>query len=160
MSLRFVIMHGGPAIILSDEALATMDRFRQINPRDKEAGGQLFARIEGIDTVIVEATPPGWLDRRARYRFWPNCWFQQREIRDRYAKGLHFVGDWHTHPEAMPRPSCEDIRNMVECFKASLHDLRAFVMIVVGTASAPEGLHVALIDGHDMLRLDPDTTVR
>lgn len=159
MSLRFVIMHDGPSIILSDEVLVTMDRFRQINLRDSEVGGQLFARIEGVDTVIVEATLPSWLDRRAPHLFWPNRWLQQREIRDRYAKGLNFVGDWHTHPEAMPRPSCEDTRNMAECFTASLHDLRAFVMIVVGTASAPEGLHVALIDGRDVLRLDPDTAI-
>lgn len=133
-------------MVLTDAALAAMNRFRQTGPRDKEAGGQLFARFDGTDTVIVEATSPKWLDRRNRYGFWPNRWIQQREIRERYTRGLHFVGDWHTHPEPIPYPSQEDFRNMQECFRHSLHDLHAFVMIVVGTAQAPAGLHVTLIE--------------
>lgn len=145
MSLRYVLTPGGSAVVLSDTALKTMNHYRQIAPRSKEAGGQLFARFEGDDTIIVEATPPKWCDRRNRYNFHPSRWLQQQEIRKRYACGLHFVGDWHTHPESLPQPSQKDYRNMQECFNDSIHDLNRFIMIIVGYAEAPEGLHVTLI---------------
>lgn len=147
MTLRYTLSSAGPAIILSDPALATFNRFRQRSCRAKEAGGQLFARFDGVDTLLLEATPPKWLDRRGRNGFVPNRWMQQREIRTRHALGLHFVGDWHTHPEPIPHPSREDIFSMIDCFRRSLHDLRAFVLIVVGTEPAPDGLYVAIIDG-------------
>ena len=156
LSPRFVLKPGGPAVIITDAALATMNRFRQIRPRDKEAGGQLFALFDGADTVIVEATPPKSTDYRARREFRPNRWLQQREIRDRHARGSHFVGDWHTHPEPVPRPSTEDIGNMMECFSQSQHDLHVFVMLIIGTEPAPKGLHVALTDQYFFRRLIVD----
>jgi integrative and conjugative element protein (TIGR02256 family) len=146
LSLRYVLEQGGSAVVLTDEVLVTMNRYRQTGQNDKEAGGQLFAQFEGSDAIIVEATPPKWCDRRSRHHFQPNRWFQQQDIRKRYAQGLHFVGDWHTHPEPVPHPSKEDLCNMQECFKSSLHDLHAFIMIIVGYAQVPDGLHVALIE--------------
>lgn len=156
MTARFVLALGGPGVVISDKALAAMDRFRQLRPNDKEAGGQLFATFDGGDTVIAEATGPKWLDRRSRHGFRPNRLLQQFEIRERYARALHFVGDWHTHPEAIPSPSFEDLRNMTDCYERSLHDLRAFIMLIVGTAPAPGGLHVALVDGSAVQTMIPD----
>ncbi len=153
MTLRFVLKQGGPAIVLSQSVLDTMNRYRQTSLQHKEAGGQLFAQFIGADTVIVEATPPTQLDRRSRSRFWPNRLLQQREIRDRYKKGLHFVGDWHTHPESVPYPSSDDTQSMMECFKLSVHELQAFVLVIIGLNPAPEGLHVALIHGKVMKQL-------
>ena len=145
MKLRYIVAKGGPALIIAETALVTMTQFQQIAERDKEAGGQLFAIFEGSDTVIVEATPPKVLDWRTRRKFRPNRILQRREIRCRYKRGLHFVGDWHTHPEPIPRPSAADVRNMQECFNKSLHDLAAFVMIILGTNPVPTGITVALV---------------
>lgn len=154
--LRYSIVSGGPAIILTDDMLAVFDRYRQRSHRDKEAGGQLFAKFEGTETVIVDATVPSLLDRRNRTRFEPNQWLQQREIRAKRDQGLHFVGDWHSHPEAVPRPSYVDLHSMRECFACSMHDLRNFVLIVVGTAPAPTGLYVGLV-GSKIVRLRCET---
>lgn len=153
MTLRYTLPHGGPAIILSDPVLATFDLYRQLSPRAKEAGGQLFAQFDDADTILLEATPPKWLDRRSRNGFVPNRWIQQREIRERYARGLHFVGDWHTHTESVPQPSHEDIYNMIDCFGRSLHDLRAFVMVIAGTRPPPEGLYIAIVDRNSAKQL-------
>lgn len=145
MNLRFVEKKEGPAIILTASALATMRQYQQIDHNDKESGGQLFAIFEGTDTVIIEATRPKLLDRRTRYKFMPNRWLQQKEIQDRYKRGLHFVGDWHTHPESIPHPSIEDIVSITECFKLSHHELRAFAIVVVGSEPFPAGLSVILV---------------
>ena len=146
MSLRYVAATGGPGLVLTDPALASMTRFQQTGERDREAGGQLFAIFEGSDTLIIEATPPKLFDRRTRHGFRPNRTLQRREIHRQYKRGLHFVGDWHTHPESIPHPSAEDLRNMQECFSESVHSLRAFAMIILGTDPLPTGILVALVD--------------
>lgn len=156
MTLKYLLKPGGPAIIISQAAIDVMVQYRQIDHHHREAGGQLFAQFLGADANIMEATRPKLLDRRSRHRFEPNRWLQQREIRNRHSKGLHFVGDWHTHPENTPRPSREDIESVLECFTLSIHELQAFVMIIVGKKPAPAGLYVALVKGATITPLTPD----
>ena len=147
---------GGASVVIADQAIRTMMRFRQTGSMQKEAGGQLFGYFDGFRTTVVEATRPKWLDRRGRAIFLPNRWLQHWEIRKRYAQGLHFIGDWHTHPEKIPHPSTVDLQNMTECFDRSVHELNAFIMIIVGTALPPEGLHVSLIKKGAVLTMVPD----
>lgn len=156
--MRFMPRQSGAGIVLSDSAVMTMDVYRQTGNKDKEAGGQLFARFDGADTVIDIATPPKWLDKRSRYRFEPSKWMQQREIAAMHAKGLHFVGDWHSHPEPIPRPSELDLASMHDCFVRSHHELRAFVLVIVGTQAGPEGFYVALIEKQAHVQLHVDAT--
>jgi integrative and conjugative element protein (TIGR02256 family) len=73
---------------------------------------------------------------------------EQKEIRERHTRGLHYVGDWHTHPSPKPTPSSLDYLSMQDMVRASAHRLNGFVLIVVGTLSAPEGLHVSVNDGN------------
>ena len=153
MNLRYVALPEGAALILSWHAVETMTQFRQTSPNHKEAGGQLFGHFKGSDSSIVEATMPKWLDRRGRTEFRPNRWLQCLEIRNRYRKGLHYIGDWHTHPEKHPQPSIEDLLNMKECFDRSRHALHAFVLVIVGIDSPPEGLHISLITKDSVLSL-------
>ena len=157
MSLRYVLVPGGASIVITEQAITTMNRHRQAGSFQKEAGGQLFGRFDKARTIIVEATPPKWLDRRGRAKFRPNRWLQHREIRDRFARGLHFIGDWHTHPEKIPYPSSEDLQSMKECFERSVHELHAFLMIIVGTALPPKGLHVSLIKKDSVLTMAQET---
>ena len=154
MSLCYGTVTGQPSILITDAALAIMLGCRQAKPSDKEAGGQLFAEFYSRDVVIVEATPPTLLDRRSKYRFRPNRLLQRREIRKKYAAGLHFVGDWHTHPEEQAIPSVDDITSMQDSFCRSAHDLSAFLLIIVGIARPPDAWHVALVtaDGAQQLR--------
>jgi integrative and conjugative element protein (TIGR02256 family) len=153
VTIRYVEKIGGPAVILTDNALETMHQYRQLHAMSKEAGGQLFAKFHGSDTIIVEATQPKILDKRSRYGFKPNRMLQRLEIYDRYRKGLHFVGDWHTHPQDDPSPSNEDIMSMMECFHQSIHNLRAFLIVIMGKNPAPEGLYVALVQGKSVVDL-------
>jgi proteasome lid subunit RPN8/RPN11 len=69
--------------------------------------------------------------------------------------GFHFVGDWHSHPEAVPTPSSSDTRTIMEAVAKSQHHLFGFVMIVVGNSRFPEALHVSLNTGTSQLRLQP-----
>lgn len=129
-------------------------KYQQLHKGQTEAGGQLFGTITERTILIVEATGPRKLDRRSRYSYIPNRRAEQLEIDERFAAGLHFLGDWHTHPEPTPTPSGVDLRNMQECVRRSRRALSGFLLLIVGTAALPRGLHASLHDGNDVLFLD------
>jgi hypothetical protein len=60
----------------------------------------------------VEATGPRRTDRRTRTSSVPDRRAEQREIDDRFRRGLHFLGDWHTHPKNIPHPSGPDVASL------------------------------------------------
>ena len=92
-------------------------------------------------------------DRRGRMFFHPDRKTEQAEIVALYASGLHYIGDWHTHPTQYPMPSKVDIRNIEESVTQSTHQLNAFVLVIVGNATPPEGLYVSVNDGIEDIRL-------
>jgi proteasome lid subunit RPN8/RPN11 len=65
------------------------------------------------------------------------------------------VGDWHSHPEPVPRPSYLDLHSMKECFLRSKHELRNFLLIIVGNRAGPAGLYVALVS-NEIVKLDQE----
>ena len=153
MSLRIPLGDSGELVILTDAVLEHFRRHQQQRKKDTEAGGQLFGRIQEKIITIEEATGPRRSDIRSRYSYIPDRKAEQREINDRFPSGLHFIGDWHTHPEPIPHPSGTDLDNMRECVKKSRRAVSGFLLIIVGTAPPPSGLHASLHNGKDTLLL-------
>lgn len=153
--IEYPIGASGQVIVLSDDVLLHLLRHRQFGRRDAEAGGQLFARIEDNTIVVVEVTGPRGGDRRTRTSYVPNRAAERAEIADRHAAGMNFIGDWHTHPDREPLPSGRDLESMAECFNKSAHELNGFVLVIVGLADPPAGLHVSVHDGTNHYRLMP-----
>ena len=145
----------GQFLVLTEEVIRHFGRHRQLRWRLREAGGQLFARFDGSQILVVEATGPRRTDRRTRTSFVPDRRAEQKEISERHTRGLHFIGDWHTHPETIASPSETDFRNIAECFARSTHTLNGFVLIVVGRANSPDGLNVSVYDRGSRSRLWP-----
>lgn len=131
-------------VTFESEVLELFERHKQLSEKSLEAGGQLFARFNATEVVISKATGLRDGDKRGRYLFWPNRKKEQNEIKELFGEGYHYVGDWHTHPEAVPTPSSTDLVNILECYSQSKHDLKYFIMVIVGTAFFPEGLHVSV----------------
>lgn len=140
--IRYPIGASGQSLVFTKQVTEHFIAHRQTRWWNREAGGQLFARFELPDIIIVEATGPRRSDRRKRYSYHPNRRAEQREIIERHRRGLHFIGDWHTHPVDIPTPSTDDADNMVELVTRSRHALNAFVLVIVGRADFPEGLSV------------------
>lgn len=103
--------------------------------------------------MVCKATGPKENDKRGRFFFLPNRKSERAEINRNHEDGLHFVGDWHTHPEAVPRPSGEDLTSIQNCYSESTHSLKYFVMIIVGTSAFPEGLCVSIHNGAEAIFL-------
>lgn len=142
--IAYPIGTSGQTLILTQPVLDQFSKYRQRRWWQREAGGQLFARFDGATIVVVEATPPGRHDIRSRLGFQPDRRREQAEILERHERGLHFIGDWHTHPEDTPRPSPVDIESMRDLVTGSYHQLSGFVMVIVGTRDGPEGLFVSI----------------
>lgn len=150
----------GSRLILTEAVLAHLAAHRQRRFWQSEAGGQLFARLDGGDITIIEATGPRPGDRRGRSFYRPDKAAEQSEIDLRFRDGLHFVGDWHTHPQAYPEPSGSDLASIADAVRRSRHNLNGFVLLVVGTLDPPEGLHVSVHDGDAGYRLSPAPMTR
>lgn len=144
-------------IVFSTAALDHFARNRQLQPSSAEAGGQLFATFDSGIALVELATGPRPTDHRSRYGFRPDRRAEQREIKTMFKRGLHYVGDWHTHPTPIPQPSTEDLRNIRAAVKHSVHDLKGFLLVVVGNAPLPAGLSVTLDTGEYAVRLEVAT---
>jgi integrative and conjugative element protein (TIGR02256 family) len=153
MTLRFVEVHGGPSVVFESDALKSFGRFRQRRLWQREGGGQLFARFDGVHSHVEVATTPSRKDSRSRFGFTPDRPTQRAQIREFYERGLHFVGDWHSHPEQSPEPSAVDLMSVRECFQQSRHDLKSLLLVIVGKRAWPDGLWVGLVSRHAVRRL-------
>lgn len=144
MSICYPIGESGQFLTLEQNALDHFSKWRQLDPKMPEAGGQLFGAVEGQCLKVKLVTGPRRSDRRGRFYFIGERLAERREIGKLHKSGLHYFGDWHTHPQSIPIPSETDISSMADMFARSRHDLNAFMMVIVGTAEFPEGLHVSL----------------
>jgi integrative and conjugative element protein (TIGR02256 family) len=122
--------------------------------RSLEAGGQLFATFTEDVVEISIATGPRALDRRSRHLYLPDRPSEQMEIDEMHKAGLHFVGDWHTHPEETPTPSSSDIRTIKDAVIKSRHHLHGFILVIVGTGRFPGGLYISFNTTDTHLRLN------
>ncbi len=150
---------GAEPILFEDHVLERFRRCRQLGAHEPEAGGQLFARLENARVIVSHASGPKTRDRRGRFTFRPHRRLEQREIRSMYRRGLHYVGDWHTHPEPRPTGSRPDLQSIGEIVRLSTHGFGAFLLVVVGTLEPPDGLAVYLHNGSRPYRLQPITAL-
>jgi integrative and conjugative element protein (TIGR02256 family) len=144
---RYLIGTSGQKLQFTPKVLAHFRRHQQRRFFEREAGGQLFATFANNEITIVEATGPRRSDRRSRYSYIPDRTEEQREIVERYPLGLHFVGDWHTHPECHACPSSTDLSSISDTVRKSRHSLNGFVLVVVGSSALPASMHVSVHDG-------------
>lgn len=121
-------------------AVSAMLAHRQKSLFSREAGGQMFATLSANRWRIEAATGPRNGDRRSRFHFWPDRKAEQEEINRFYERGLEFVGDWHTHPEDVPRPSSSDLTSVGNVVRESRHALPGILMCIVGRREPPDGL--------------------
>lgn len=146
--MRLPLLFKGPegSVCFPQEILAALREHRQLHSWSREAGGQLFAPSIGLKVTIEQITPPGSKDLRSRFSFQPQREAEQADIHRLFKAGLHYVGDWHTHPEDRPRPSRDDIEKITAIFRKSRHQLHAMLLVIVGRTLEVEGIYVAHVN--------------
>jgi len=144
VSCRFRAASG--TVEFTDSVLALFRRHRQRHFWSCEAGGQLFFRPDESVFRVGLATGPGRHDRCSPFSFWPNRAREQQDIQRFFPQGLHYIGDWHSHPEDNPSPSDTDINKMLAIFRESDHQLPFMLLVVVGRSSDSGGLWVGTVN--------------
>jgi len=140
-------------VAVTNDVMSHLNLQHQRGVKSKEAGGQLFAQFDGNMIIVSKVTGPRKSDKRGRFFFNPDRNIEQREINRMFLKGIHYVGDWHTHPERVPTPSRKDITSMSECVSHSTHELDSFILMIVGQDNLPDGLWVSLHGATDFEQL-------
>ena len=98
-------------IEFTPSVLEHLARYRQLSCFAKEAGGQIFWKCsEDGHRQVVTATGPRKSDRRGRYNYMPDHRTEQIEIDTQFKNGQFYLGDWHTHPQPIAKPSGADHR--------------------------------------------------
>ncbi|TSC33934.1 Mov34/MPN/PAD-1 family protein [Corallococcus sp. Z5C101001] len=118
-------------------ALEQMIAFRQVTARHPEGGGVLLGRflVDCDDVVVDEVTVPMPGDRQRRLAFYRSRMPHQRiiDIRWRESQGTcQYLGEWHTHPESRPTPSCVDLTDWRRRLREDHFASRSILFLIVG----------------------------
>jgi integrative and conjugative element protein (TIGR02256 family) len=91
--------------------------------------------LDSSDVIVDEATQPHPDDKRSRFFFWRSNRPAQQRVVDAWngSSGTHiYLGEWHTHPEDVPTPSCVDIQNWKRILKKSRFEQGFLLFVIVG----------------------------
>lgn len=143
LSLWYSIPEFG-VVEFTPSVLAHFKKYQQKCRWNREAGGQLFWKYspEGYRRVAA-ITGPRPTDKRTRTSYKADHTKEQIEIDERYEQGLFLLGDWHTHPEPIARPSCEDRQAIREIYSSSINPGPGFILVIVGTGPLHESLNIS-----------------
>lgn len=134
--MRFVRKSRG-AVEVSPAAHAVLTAHRQLRTADTEAGGVLLGRLirDSHDVVIDVASPPSPEDRRSRFSFFrarkPAQVVVERAWRES-GQVVNYLGEWHTHPEDDPNPSCIDRRDWKKIVARASFEQDFLLFVIVG----------------------------
>lgn len=151
--ISFPVGSSGQTLIISPRVLKVFRKHIQKNSSTPEGGGVLLARFSLPQIEIVLATEPRPEDTRQRHLFISDPQQRNHIVEKSFRKGIHFVGEWHTHPQREPSPSALDVKSMYDLFIKSTHELNFFVMIIVGNTTNELSLWVSLHDAQEVHRL-------
>lgn len=152
--IKYEIPNSVQYIVIADNVLQTFLEYKQTD-NSPERGGVLFAEFDFPQILISDISLPNQKDIQKRFLFIPNKRHQQQIIFSQFKKGLHFVGEWHTHPQNHPNPSQLDIESMQDSFQKSEHELNYFVLLILGLSDDLEAIWISLHNSDSYVKLNP-----
>ena len=135
--LTFYNAHG-ERFKLSAQVEKLLKSYIQTRKTSPEAGGVLLGRylLETHDVVVDWATGPKQKDRRGRFSYIRQPAGHQIVIDAQWHTShgtCHYLGEWHTHPETVPRPSSVDQMNWKRLLRSHSGDNDPLYFVIVGT---------------------------
>lgn len=111
-----------------------------------ESGGILIGYyIDNYSFFISDISTPSDDDVAARYSFVRTFRKAQKVIAHYFNLSKNkkiYLGEWHTHPEEVPTPSCIDQISFEKQLKVNQLNSKIIFMLIIGTA----GIYVASYD--------------
>lgn len=141
-------------VSITSQVIRVLNKYIQ-KGEQPENGGLLFAEFILPEIRIIDVSHPTKKDIKRKYEFIPDQKYQQIEIYKKFCAGLHFVGEWHTHPQRYPLPSYIDINSMRDSYIKSNKELNYFLMIIIGNSKDFGNAWVSIHNGETYLKLYP-----
>ena len=110
-----------------------------INAHQKETGGILVGEYSENQTIaqITSLIPPPRNSVFLKNGFFRGTKGVINILDDAWNKCLYYVGEWHYHPDAMPIPSDQDKKQMIQLSRyTQLHCPEPILIIVGGNKGA------------------------
>ena len=111
---------------------------------------------------IIKVSGPHSADRRKRTSLSLDHDQCLADIKDQFDCGLHFVGYWHTHPEALPMLSGMDEHALARNLRRGGLEIERMIAVVVGNGLGGRCIRAYLVhDGPPVLlisALAPDVS--
>jgi integrative and conjugative element protein (TIGR02256 family) len=130
-------------IVFEDPVIETMFSKAQVHQDTKERGGLLLGRLYPDENliVVVEAMESPAISSKNTEIYVDND-VANRDMKKRWEDSngkITYVGDWHTHPERTPSPSCIDTTTFKDTYRSSKMDQNFLICAIVGTTSIDKG---------------------
>lgn len=131
--VHFVSDDATLAVSFSPEILNRLQTLSSLG-RGKETGGVLIGSYSvGHDrAVVTEVTGPPSDSNTTGVSFFRGIQGLQRLINRAWRSHRYYIGEWHLHPDASPRPSPTDIKQMREIASDAKRQCPQPVLVVVG----------------------------
>lgn len=121
-------------ILVNEDVLAKMNRYRQYDNDRYEAGGLLLGFRRGPHLEVVDITTPQPKDSRHRFSFYRCDPLHEKHAKKMWSKSkntIDYLGEWHTHPERKPHPSRLDENEWKKLMSARKSSM---VFLILGTS--------------------------
>lgn len=135
-------------ICISQSIVDELFFHRQNHCFSKESGGMLFTNnLNDSEIEINKITTPSPSDLRRRNYFKLDEKKAKEDIMSLFKDGFHYLGDWHTHNEAVANPSGTDIRSIQDLFIKSGHTRPFFLMLIIPNRENISNFYLSAVDG-------------
>lgn len=118
-------------VVISTEVANILLSYRQVSDSSPESAGVLIGECRGVHIVLKDLSEPSKFDIRSRFMVDRISKHHQRTVDEAFKKSngeLHYLGEWHTHPEDVPNPSITDYTSWHKNLKSDL----PLILIIVG----------------------------
>lgn len=148
---RFINYEYGINIYVNDYTMKLLIDYCE-NAKKLETGGILIGKyLNQVDVSIEEATGPTDDSVKRKTRFIRGTSSINSVLKDRWSKGLYYIGEWHYHPNGSVIPSNIDIQTMKNISKKSNYKCPEPILVIIGE-NYKAGIYV--IYNNDVIRLE------
>lgn len=139
---------------LSASSAKALQARRQKYRWSSEAVGQLYSSDLTTPEIVINEVS-SLTSRGSAVRATFDLQTAKNDRAKAFARGLHCVGIWHTHPEPHPRPSSIDLELACDYAAASAPVLSGLIFIIVGITERFDHWFVGVHDGTSLRRAVP-----
>lgn len=117
---------------IEKQAVVKMNTYIQKNSSTPESGGLLLGRTDvSGNTRIIDVTTPLGKDIKNRYFFKRIDEGHIKLLQSANERCLYFKGNWHTHPQVDPMPSCIDMHSWKAAMKKSKPGESGYIFFII-----------------------------